>query len=115
MLTVEESVAKLTDKRKEIYDLIERAWLEENYVPSLREIARTLFIPFSTVVFHVNKLIEADLLYRAGDRGVLVLRGATTGVDLQEMCEPAETAYRKAGAQRKEDKEDERVSESVAG
>ena len=112
MLTVEESVRRIKSfkTRERIYKYMEKCWIEESYVPSLRNIARTLFIPFSTVVFNVNKLIECDLLYRIDDTDAVVLRGSTTNIDVQAMCEPLESAYRKPGGRRK--KQEKQIQEA---
>ena len=102
MLTVKESVERLKGfkTRERIYKYMEKCWIEDSYVPSLRNIARTLFIPFSTVVFNVNKLIDADLLYRIDDTDAVVIRGSTTNIDIQAMCKPIESAYWKPGGRK---------------
>ena len=104
-LTVGDSVKRLTGNRKRIYEYMEKCWIDESYVPSLRNIARTLFIPFSTVVFGVKKLIDADLIYRIEDTDAVVLRGSSTNIDVTEPCYPIEGAYRKPGAVQKEKKQ----------
>ena len=99
MPTVGDSVKSLTGNRKTIYDYIEQCWIEQSYVPSIRNIAHETVIPFSTVVHHISKLIEADLMYRIGKEGTLILRGAITSIDPIEWCNPTETAYRPVGSQ----------------
>lgn len=106
--TVKESRERLSGKRKEIYDYIVDTWIEECYVPPLRVISQTLFIPLATLAHHIKKLVEADLLYKIEGTETFVLRGAITSIDLFDECHPVSTAYRKQGGQRakSEDNED---------
>lgn len=97
--TVQESRARLSGKRKEIYDYILDTWIAECYVPPLRAISETLFIPLATLAHHVKKLVEADLLYKIEGTETFVLRGAITSIDLFDECHPVSTAYRKQGGQ----------------
>ena len=98
VLTVEESRQRLTGNRKKIYEHMLDTWIDKNYVPSLRSIARTLFIPFGTVLHHVRKLREADMVYMPEGEQIWVLRGAITSLDIIEECHPISTAYRKKGS-----------------
>ena len=98
-------IARLPKRRRLIYDYMCEFWEARLRLPTRREIAAEFNIALHPVQYHIEKLLDADLLRRNEEDGKVYITGAVASFVGVVWLEPKEDAFATPGGRRKKKEE----------
>ena len=104
-VTISSVIARLPERRRLIYDYMCEFWEARLRLPTRREIASEFNIALHPVQYHIEKLIDADLLRRNRIDGKVYITGAMAKTGGCHWVEPKEGAFATPGGRRKKKEE----------